>query len=349
MDQSTSTARDATGSPSNRKGTGSPSEPRVDVGLDRLSLSFPVSNLDERPERWDEERRRQTPDGPVRTFSKVERVGGVKVFVSVQEVPEAQASRWWGKVEGNPSRLCDPEGVGLVGVDGLAEAVGLLTLAVETALEPSEPVERWRVKRLDVARDFSEVEDPGRLIRGLAPVHRPHSRRNLVHADPARNRAETLMVGSGAGVVRLYNKHTESEGRAPEGTVRWEGECRKDWCKRYGEIGRLGDLRAESVAELAENRWEWSGMGVEVASTVGRLVQATAHSDLSERERVFFVGWLMCEAAGQPVRDLSKATLAKYRRVQREVGIAAPVDLTAQVQVVSRLDWESGRELLRVA
>jgi hypothetical protein len=91
-------------------------------------------------------------------------------------------------------------------------------------------------------------------------------------------------------------------------------------------------------------------MGVEVASSVGRLVRVVQSSeDLSERETAFFLGWLMCEAAGQPMRTLSPATVAKYRRMQRSLGIAAPSDFEGQVEVVTRLDWESGREVLRVA
>jgi len=342
-------------SPSNRKGSASPSEGPGVVGLDRLSLSFRCSDLDLRSDQWDRVVMEQRPTGPgevesVRTLSRSVVVGGARLFVSAREVPEAQAGRWWGKVEGNPSRIVDPEGVGLAPVEALPEVLSVMSLAAEAGrLVPAEPVPAWRVKRLDVARDFSEVDDPGRLIRGLAPIHRPHSRRNLIHADPQRNRAQTILIGSGAGVVRLYDKHTESSGAAPEGMVRWEAECRKAWCKQYADVATVQDMDNESVTRLALDRWEWSAMGVEVASSVGRLVQATARSGLSERERVFFVGWLMCEAGGQPVRGLGTATLAKYRRMQRTLGIAAPMELAGSVEVLSRLDWDSGREVLRVA
>jgi hypothetical protein len=324
------------------------------VGLDKLSLSFRVEKYDARPDQWDEVRRRHVLDdkgrsGYVTSMKKSERVGGSSVFVSLTEIPEARAGAWWGKVELNPSRVVDAEGVGLAHVEDLPEVLAVAEIAACIGMEPAEPVADWRVKRVDLARDFEAVDDPGRLIRGLAPVHRPYARLNLIHADPHRNRAETLMVGSGAGVVRLYNKHVQSGGQAAEGTVRWESECKKGWLNERGSVKRVSDLDAESTERLALDRWEWSQMGVEVASSIGRLVQATAQTELTERERVFFVGWLMCEAGGQPVRGLSKATLAKYRRVQRQIGIAAPCDVVSMVEVVSRLDWDSGREVLRVA
>lgn len=349
----TSGGREANGapaqSPSNRKGLCPLGVHPPLIGLDRLSLSFRCADFNRSDSQWDGYSRKRRPEGFCETFSKSERVGGVNVFVSVQEVPEAKAGRWWGKVEANPSRVVDPDGVGLAGVDQLPAVLDVMALAAGIEMSPAEPVEDWRVKRLDLARDFEDVEDPGRMIRGLGPVHRPYARLNMIHADPQRNRAETLMVGSGAGVVRLYNKHTESKGRAAEGTVRWEVEARKDWCQKNGDIGRVRDLTDEKTRQLAVERWEWSQMGVEVASSVGRLVRATARSGLTERERVFFVGWLMCEAGGQPVRGLSRMTETKYRKLQRDLGIAAPMDLTSAVEVVSRLDWESGRELLRVA
>jgi hypothetical protein len=90
-------------------------------------------------------------------------------------------------------------------------------------------------------------------------------------------------------------------------------------------------------------------MGVEVASSVGRLVRVVQAADLSERECLFFLGWLMCEAAGQSPVGLSTATSAKYRKLQRDLGIAAPSDFEGMVEVLTRLDWESGREVLRVA
>jgi hypothetical protein len=71
---------------------------------------------------------------------------------------------------------------------------------------------------------------------------------------------------------------------------------------------------------------------------------------LSPAERRGFIGWLAEKACGvEP--DIASRTLSKYRRVEREYGIVA-ADLfsgEAGLQVVGRLDFETGREVLRVA
>lgn len=351
MGQSTAIGPRGPKSPSNRKGFASPSEDRVVVGVDRISLSFPCDQVQRDLDQWDRVVTENRVDAPVQTYSsRLQLAPGVFGFVSAREVPESEESRWWGKVECNPSRVVDPDGVGLASVGDIEVALMTCEIAARTCMDPAGVVDDWRVKRVDVARDFEGVEDPGRLIRGLVAVHRPHSRQNMVYADPKANRAETLMVGNASGRTRLYDKHVESEGLAAEGTVRWETEARRDWLHRLADIRRVRDLTEEKLELLARDRWEWSAMGVEVASSVGRLVRVVQSSEeLSEREALFFLGWLMAEAAGQPARSLGAATVAKYRRMQRSLGIAAPSDFEGLVEVLSRLDWESGTEVLRVA
>ena len=168
----------------------------------------------------------------------------------------------------------------------------------------------------------------------------------MIHADAKKNGAETVMVGSGAGVVRAYRKDVESGGDVPEGTVRWESENR-DWAKRYGEMRFFGELTRESAELLALNRWEWSQMGAEVASSTARLVQLVGESELTYAQQAAFLGWLVMQSAGVDV-GASKNTESKYRRLQRELGIVAPVDFGSMVEVVRRLDWETAREVVSV-
>ena len=123
-------------------------------------------------------------------------------------------------------REFDPEGWQVVGVEEALSTVGVATWAVSQLMRPVEanPL-GWHVKRLDVAKDFDGVERPSELIRGLGLLPRRWCRMNATYADPKGNGAQTLQVGSGAGGVRLYNKHVETKGDAPEGTVRWETEA----------------------------------------------------------------------------------------------------------------------------
>ena len=95
-------------------------------------------------------------------------------------------------------------------------------------------------------------------------------------------------------------------------------------------------------------RFGWSGCGAEVSSSVSRLVHVVTECDeLSDHDQTMFLGYLMQQAAGREPA-LSRTTLAKYRRLQRALGIVG-ADLAETVEVVRRLDWETGTEVLRVA
>ena len=88
----------------------------------------------------------------------------------------------------------------------------------------------------------------------------------------------------------------------------------------------------------------------DAASWDRRKWDRPAGSSLSASECRGFVGYLAYKACGVE-SDIGSATLAKYRRVEREYGIVA-ADLfggEAGLQVIGRLDFESGREVLRVA
>jgi hypothetical protein len=289
--------------------------------------------------------------GPLVSMSKVVKVcEGASVFVGISEIDRPKEGRqWWGKVEFNPSRLMDPAGVSLASVSA---SRGLVDGALGVAhpwIRPSCEVEELRVKRVDVARDFEGVVAPASLIRALAPVHRPHSRLNLVHADRGGHGAETLMVGSGAGVVRLYDKHVQSGGVAAAGTVRWEAECR-EWARSAG-LRTVADLEASKVSELARDRWEWSKVGVEVGCMSAVVDKVRQESGLSVREQTMFLGFLVDQAHGGAYMPGKKA-LVKWRKVQRDLGIAVGELGSVGDQAAGflrRLDWESGRESYRVS
>jgi hypothetical protein len=324
-------------------------------GVDKVALSFPLRSFEPDPSAWSN-RAESDPGTPAAalTLSGSVTLGEgddqVAAFVGVRQVPEHASCQWWGKVEFNPSRVVDPRGYGLAPVSQLRPAVHAVAKQLRALVEPEDHnTGSWSVKRLDVARDFGDVEQAPTMIRALAPIHRPWARRNLVHADPSRLGAQTLMVGSGAGVVRLYDKHAETSGVAPVGSVRWEAECRAGWLGSYGGMKRLQDVNEDAASQLARNRWEWSQMGAEVAGDLSRLVERVRASDLTVREQAAFLGWLVMQAGGEAWVPGSRTTLAKYRKVQRDLGIAAPTDLVTTGAVVRRLDWDSGREVLRVA
>jgi hypothetical protein len=180
------------------------------------------------------------------------------------------------------------------------------------------------------------------------------------------------MVGSGAGMCRLYNKLAEiasrSAGRtsgaasgagaagpgarhaAPaaelDGLLRWEVEARSRWLERISGVKKLNHLNDRSVQVLANERWEWSRMGVEV-SAKERVVEKVLQSDLSPTDMTGFLGFLTLLSCGVSV-PRNRRTLTKYNRLMKEFNVVIQPDSFGD-SFVGRLDFESGREVLRVA
>ena len=325
------------------------------VGVDRLSVSFEVYDFDQNQQNWDSFTQlhstdRQDKTGVVHSLSRrVEVVPGVSALASVQ-VREVKGERGpvFGKIEFNPARVADPGGFGLASVgetvESLVEAVRASSVVVVPAR--SDELSSYRLKRLDVARDFRGVEHPSALIRGLAPIPRAWARKNLVHADPSKHGAQTLMVGSNAGLARLYDKFVETGCKVEPGTVRFEIQGRADWLRNYGKMCTAADLGDESVLLFGRDRWEWSKMGVEVKSISG-VVDVVRGSDLSEREQMFFLGWLMIQSTPFAY-EVSHTTLAKFRKLQKELNVAFGADFVSSIGFSSRLDWDSGKVVTRV-
>jgi hypothetical protein len=345
-----------------------------DFGVDRLSVAFPLADWSHDPEVWGGGiTRRPGPGGSTSWNASValgrsvdqnaKKLGGGElpsIFVGVMERPGMPLP--WGKIEYNPARVVDPDGVTLCPPEDVRAT---LREAVTTALQlvkPSVPLSDMRVRRLDVARDFQEVQSPSFYVRGLLNVRRPWARYSAVYNDPGKGGAESLRVGSGAGLVRLYDKNEESPEKAKAGHLRWEAECRRGWAERYGDVTTVADLTTDNVRHLAIDRWDWSSMGVEVAATdrvIDKILRAGHRADclkgcadhLSPAEQRGFYGYLVFTARGWPTR-VSKSTGAKYGRIARELCITLSVDAPEAADesaCVGRLDWVSGREVLLVA
>lgn len=312
--------------------------------MDRLSLSFPVERLRWSAAAWDS---LTIARGECRKVSARVDVDGSAVFFGAAEIDQADGSRpLFGKVEFNPSRVGDPDGVGLVGASGVLERLEpVLEVLAGSYLTPTTDLAQWRVKRLDAARDFRGVNDKPALLSALATVHRPWSRRNTLYNDGKRAGAQTLMVGSGAGVLRAYDKHAENE-RAPEDVLRVESEARPGWLARYGGIETVDNITDDNVTTLARDRFDWSGLGREVVAP-NEVIARLMRCGLDTGERRGFLGWLVERAAGVE-DDSARATRAKYRRLARDLGVTLGTEAFSP-GVVGHLDWETGEAVLRAA
>lgn len=315
------------------------------VGIDRLSVSFPVRDwLDLR--RWAKVEHRQ--DGGWSAQVTVGGLGLPSVMVGLRTV----AGKPWGKVECNPARFADPDGCSLLDPRQLPAALTVMCSAAAEVTEPALEPGDWNVKRVDVARDFRGVMSPALYVEGLGPIKRPYARRSFTYNDPGRANAQTLFVGSKAGGVRLYDQHEAySEKGAPAGSIRWETEARRGWLEKAG-VRRVADLDAVAVDRLAAERWEWSKMGSPVTGPVNAVQLLERHVQAGEISRAVayrLAGEMLFRSFG--FGDQARTSQWRYRAVADEVGLTATAlwsdDLSRQA--VGRLDFESGAEVLALA
>lgn len=314
------------------------------VGVDRVSLTWACEGFERDERSWSEVRRSSPfkPDEQLTRGTTVQ-VRGATAFVGVSERPGRPPV---AKLELNPSRVGDGEGWSLAPVSAVGPAVRQALVVAGELVQPPAELGAARVRRLDVARDFGGVESVPDFLRAQASLRRSYARLHLVHSDPARSGAQTLMVGSrSGGVVRGYDKHAEKD-CAPEGTVRFEVEARS-WAENYGAIRNFGDLSAQSVYRLARDRWEWSHMGDEVAG-LDRVVRAVVEAPgLSNAQKNGLLGFLVSQAAGAGV-FCSQRQAVTYRKWQKQLGLVGE-SFDLKSKRFTRLDWESGQAVTHVA
>lgn len=224
-------------------------------GLDKISFIVPITWFDGDPELWDEHRFRTKgrPGWGWRLTTEV-KVGGATVHLTVSRSEGGYSAR----VEFNPSRVIDPNGISLCPVELLTDVILQVLDACRRHIEvASDAVDRARVTRLDAALDFPEVTSPAAWLLALTGVRVTYATVREVLYN-RRGDAETYHVGSPKpGRVVLYDKHVTDPDIAPSGYLRWEVQARRGWLNQYAGITTVADITAESVERLTLNRWEW--------------------------------------------------------------------------------------------
>ena len=334
------------------------------VGVDRLSVSFQVGDYDPNPDHWDSHsvRHRQKPSNPWMSYEQlhpldghfvgsltenysrqIELTDGVEIYVGVQAFAiDGEMKRLYGKIEFNPSRIVDPFGNRLATVSESVASLIASVAKIEDLVRPIYPddLSSFKIKRIDVAKDFSGVTSVSGLLRGLSVFPRKWARKNVLHNDPLKGGAQTLTVGSSRGLVKLYDKFVESKGAVPEGTLRWEVQARQAWSEKFGRLSSAADMTESRVVSLAHDRWSWSAMGTEVVLDVG-VLDIAERLGVSERVAATFVGWLRDQGAASSWKP-SYSTASKFRSFQRLLGVALGPEALSNLASSVRLDWESG-------
>lgn len=222
--------------------------------------------------------------------------------------------------------------------------------SVCTPTRDGEVFELSNVVRVDPVRDFDGAHHGPELLDGLAGVPRDARWKVRRWQDAERNRAESIRVGPKAWGSTLYDKNAETFGAAPEGRLRYEGRFHREqlesaFAEKEGVTMRnVADVTDEKVARLTRASFERVGFDREV---VGRASVASA---------VFGCPWLSAQEMAQAwafltapgyASSMSKPTRLKYRQVAARLGVTMAEAVEEAAPVFVRLDFESGREVLR--
>lgn len=224
-------------------------------------------------------------------------------------------------------------------------------------------LERSKVVRLDLVRDFQGVRSMGFLLDGLAGVPQRGGWKVARHADPERARAETLAVGPKSWRCTLYDKHAETE-QAPPGQLRFEARLHAEQLRSAGaranggNVRVLADLEDEKLERLRRWKFEQVGFDREVVA-VGRVQEVvfqplvpgskTDANGLTKAQQRALWAYLTAGARGVDI-GMSKNTLSKYRRLAADLGITlASEELLDEGRITLSLDYDRGTEVLRAA
>ena len=311
-------------------------QPQFDVGIDKLSVSFPIKSFSKDKMLWDEVW--------AQSARVHDRSGGAPFTIRVNR--RYGGLRCW--MEFNPSRIPDPYGFSLCRPEDVFSTVRQMLHQVQGRMDFDGDVGDMSVTRIDLARDF-RVIDPQFFITGLLNLARPYAKTSCVYYGAKTGAAESLYVGTSKGIgakrpnhVKIYDKGLQTGLSELRGLLRWEVEART-WAETYGDINALADLTPERIQALALNRWKWSRMGEVVVGREGFVDRAFAAQWSSEAVRDRFIGQSVGLIHGKLVLDPKSHEVFSKR--QQVLGIS----LSDRPGVAKRLDFETGTEVLAEA
>lgn len=269
---------------------------------------------------------------------------GVPVSVRARRI----SGGWRISVQFNPARVLDPDGWGLCALSRFPDALEVVLGAVSDLIGAGEDEHLgWDVRMVHLARDFTDV-GCDHLLRSLVSVQPRYAReKHLWFRIGPVALAETLYVGNKTGKAKAYDKHAETKGVAPEGTLRYELEAGGEWLDSAG-ILYADDLANEGlVGAFFRERWAWSGFGFAVLGAPAAFVVLN-NPDIDVKQRLEFFALFAAEAHGQPpFAGCSEAALKRYGDLKRKFGLVPSFGAfsVASGGSGSRLDLDLGRQV----
>jgi len=305
------------------------------LGIDGILLRFPV----------DSGRAKAALGNSVTIVVSNDRERGYRA-----KFAKSRDGNFWGFLSFNPSRWALPNDWGCIPLNAAMPAIESVWETASPLLMPISSLHMAEVKRLDIARDFSNVASPAHYLM----------RRDVEGLSVgALNWSQYVSAGGGrsirgwnrSGAVQLYDKHRESRGFAPEGTVRFEVQLRK-WLMRYGiRVDVLSDLQTDVVEHIARLWWGRSAFGTPLMSQPDVYAEVLRHFGSSRNAAGLAnstFGYFARVNAGIDITDIPTNSRRRYVTALRSVNrldgdgaVSLPGSGTARW-----LDLEAGTEVM---
>lgn len=242
----------------------------------------------------------------------------------------------------------------------LGQALDVARSVYDEAGELVDWVDRFehlRVLRVDVDRDFEDVEHQGPLLSALSKVRAPYNPQTRYFPDPTKGGAVTLTRGPATRwLATLYSKegeakhrlryaqeHEKARARADvekaEGRLRYELRLRPDALGRHLRL--VQDLNDDDLTRLRRGYFDRVGYGLEVTGMQRAAALVMEHDEWRVDSRLALVGWLMVESQGLPV-EIHRNNAKRYRDRAGELGVTS-ADLLDMASTSVRLDFDAAR------
>jgi len=315
------------------------------LGIDKMKIAFPIAQATAVAILGIADARMRASTRPPRSPIQI---GSERYHLYVGRAYFRRDGTAWANVEFNPSRWNDPEGWTAVPVGDLTTVLNKVWTVLHPTFRPTVHLSEARVRRLDIARDFKNIESPEKYLqrmdtnaRAFRHLHRGH------HASPQGGWTISLSNRSGGRVI-LYDKHAQTRGVAPQGTLRFEIQMR-GWLRNHGSsMFTVADVTAQAVESAARHWWDASRFGIPLVPSSNMLahIQTSVRgsrnaSSIANATYAYYLRGL----DGDESLDIAASTRRRYQSILQNAEVLAMKARPENIGHV-RLDLDTGLEVV---